>query len=124
MKREPTYDTEFKTLIIRMLTEMAEYGRKIEEKMKAMQTDIKQNVQGNNSEGKETGTQINNVEQKEEINILPEQNEETRIKKNDREEDGSEIGGSRVTSPFPWVKHLAYLLRNRANSQHSRVYED
>ena len=48
-----------------------------------MQTDIKQNVQGNNSEGKETGTQINNVEQKEEINIQPEQNEETRIQKNE-----------------------------------------
>ena len=29
-------DTEFKTLVIRMLTEMVEYGRKIEEKMKAM----------------------------------------------------------------------------------------
>ena len=28
-------DTEFKTLVIRMLTEMVEYGHKIEEKMKA-----------------------------------------------------------------------------------------
>ena len=33
------------------------------------------------SEGKETGIQINNLEQKEEINIQPEQNEETRIQK-------------------------------------------
>ena len=34
-----------------------------------------------NSEGKENRTQINNLEQKEEINIQPEQNEETRIQK-------------------------------------------
>ena len=31
------------------------------------------------SDGKETGTQINSLDQKEEINIQPEQNEETRI---------------------------------------------
>ena len=45
-----------------------------------MQSEIEENVQGTNSDGKETGTQINNLEQKEEINIQPEQNEETRIK--------------------------------------------
>ena len=43
----------------------------------------KGNVQENNSEGKETGTQNNILEQKEEINIQPEQNEETRIQKNE-----------------------------------------
>ena len=37
-------DAEFKTLLIRMLTEMVEYGRKTEEKVKAMKTEIKQNV--------------------------------------------------------------------------------
>ena len=62
---------------------MIEYGRKIEEKMKAMQSEIKKNVQGTNSDGRETGTQINNLEQKEEINIQPEQNEETGIQKNE-----------------------------------------
>ena len=40
-------DAQFKTLVIRMLAEMAEYGRKIEEKGKAMQSEIKKNVQGN-----------------------------------------------------------------------------
>ena len=35
-------DAEFKTLAIRMLTEMLEYGRKIEEKVKAVQSEIKQ----------------------------------------------------------------------------------
>ena len=64
-----------------MLTEMAEYGCKIEEKVKAMKREIKENIQGTNSEGKETGTQTNGLEQKEEINIQPEQNEETRIQK-------------------------------------------
>ena len=34
-----------------------------------MLSEIKENVQGTNSEGKETGTQINDLEQKEEINI-------------------------------------------------------
>ena len=60
---------------------MAEYGHKIEENMKAMQSEIKENIQGTNSEGKETGTQVNGLEQKEDINIQPEQNEEIRIQK-------------------------------------------
>ena len=76
-------DAEFKTLVIRMLTEMVEYGHKIEEKVMAMKSEIKENVQGTNSDGKETGTQINGLEQKEQINIQPEQNEETRIQKNE-----------------------------------------
>ena len=66
-----------------MLTEMVEYGCKIEEKVKAMKSEIKENVQGTNSEGKKTRTQINNLDQKEEINIQPEQKEETRIQKNE-----------------------------------------
>ena len=65
-----------------MLTEIIEYGHKIKEEVKAMQSQIKKNVQGTKSDGKETGTQINGVDQKEEINIQPEQNEETRIQKN------------------------------------------
>ena len=66
-----------------MLTEMVEYGHKIEEKVKGMQTEIKENVQGTNSDRKETGTQINAVDQKEERNIQPEQKEETRIQKHE-----------------------------------------
>ena len=48
-----------------------------------MHSEIKKNIHGTNSEGKETGTQINSLELKEEINIQPEQNEETRIQKNE-----------------------------------------
>ena len=72
-------DAEFKTLVIRMLTEMVEYGCKIEEKVKAMESEIKENVQETNSEGKETRTQTNGLDQKGEINIQPEQNEERKI---------------------------------------------
>ena len=74
-------NAEFKTLAIRKLTELVEYGHKIEEEVKAMQSEVKENVQGTKSEGKEIGTQINNLEQKEEINIQPGQSEETRIPK-------------------------------------------
>ena len=58
-----------------MLTELIELGWK----MKDTQSEIKQNFQGTNSDRKETRTQSNNLEEKEEINIQPEQNEETRI---------------------------------------------
>ena len=74
-------DAQFKTLVIRILTKMVEYGHKIEEKVKAMKSEITENVQGHNSDGKETGTQINSLDHKEEINIQPEQNQERRIKK-------------------------------------------
>ena len=37
-------DAQFKTLVVRMLTEMVEYGRKIEEKVKAIKSEIKENV--------------------------------------------------------------------------------
>ena len=78
-----------------MLTEMAEYDYKIKEKMKAMLRETKENVHGTNSDGKETGTQINSVGQKEESNIQAEQNEETRIQKNEE----------RLRNPWDNFKH-------------------
>ena len=48
-----------------------------------MLNEIRENVQGTNSDGKETGPQINDCDQKEEISIQPEQNEETRIQKHE-----------------------------------------
>ena len=57
-------DAWFKALIIRMLTELVEYSHKLGEKMKSMLSEIKENVQGTNSEGKEIGTPINDLEQK------------------------------------------------------------
>ena len=76
-------DAQFKTLVIRMLTELVEYGCKLEDKVKAMKSEIKGNVQGTNSDGKETRTQINGLDQNEETNIQLEQNEETRIQRNE-----------------------------------------
>ena len=43
---------QFKTLVIRMLTELVECGCKRKKRVKAMQSEIKENVQGTNSEGK------------------------------------------------------------------------
>ena len=49
--------------------------------MKAILREIKNNPQETNSEGKEAGIQINNLEHKEKINIQPKQKNKTRIKK-------------------------------------------
>ena len=51
--------------------------------MKALLSEIKENVQRTNSETNKTKTQIKDLDQKEKINIQPEQNEETRIPKNE-----------------------------------------
>ena len=64
--------------------------------MKDTQNEIKQNIHGTNSDRKETRTQINDLEQKEEINIQPEQNEETRIRKMKRD-----LGTSGTTLDVP-----------------------
>ena len=66
-----------------MLTDLVESVRKTDEKIKPMLRETKENVQGTNSDRKETGIQINGVDQKEERNIQPEKNEETRIQKNE-----------------------------------------
>ena len=67
--------------------------------MKAMKSEIKKNIQGTNSDRKETGTQINGLEQKEERNIQTEQNEETRIQKMRKG-----LGTSGTTLNFPTSK--------------------
>ena len=51
-------DNRIQNMVIRMLTEIIEYGCKMEEKVKAMQGEIKKNIQGTNCEGKETGNKI------------------------------------------------------------------
>ena len=52
-------DAQFKTAVIRKLTELVEFVQKLDEKMKPMLRETKKNVQGTNSDAKETGTQIN-----------------------------------------------------------------
>ena len=39
-------DAQFKTLVIRMLREMVEYGCKIQEEVKGIQSEIKESVHG------------------------------------------------------------------------------
>ena len=65
-------DVQFGTLVIRMLQELTEYFNSIKKMQAAMKfalCKIKKNVQGTNSDGKETRTQINSLDQKDEINI-------------------------------------------------------
>ena len=45
-------DAQFKTLVIKMLTELVEFGLKLDEKMKAMLSEIKENIQGTQSDGR------------------------------------------------------------------------
>ena len=65
-----------------------------------MKSEIRENAQGTNSEGKETGTQINGLEKKEEINIQPKQNEKTRIQNN----------GERLRNLWDNFKHSNILI--------------
>ena len=53
---------KFKTLVIRMLTEIIEFGCKMREEMKTTQSEIKENIQETKSEGREARTRINNLE--------------------------------------------------------------
>ena len=57
-------DAEFKTLVIRMITELIEYGHKMKEQMKATQSEKKQNIQEPTVRGRKPG-QINGLDQKE-----------------------------------------------------------
>ena len=77
-------DSEFKTLVIRMLKELTEYSnqiKKTQEDMKVILSEIKKNLQGTNSGRDETRIKINYLEHKEEISFQPEHLEEKIIKK-------------------------------------------
>ena len=63
--------------------------------MKDTQNEIKQNIQGTNSDRKETRTHINDLEQKEDINIQLAENEEIRIQKDEE----------RLTNLWDNIKH-------------------
>ena len=68
-------DAEFKTLVVRMLKDLTEYGKRIREEMKALLKEIKNNLQETNSREDEVRIHINDLEHKEEISIQPEQQE-------------------------------------------------
>ena len=81
-----------------MLTELAEFGHKLDEKIKAMLSETKENVQGTNSEAKETGTQINIVDQKEETS------KQKRMKKREFKKMRRGLGTSETTLNVPTSK--------------------
>ena len=74
---------------------MADYCHQMEEKVKTMQSEIKENVQGTNSERKEIGTQINVWEQKEETF------NQNRMKKQEFKKMRRCLGTSRTNSDVP-----------------------
>ena len=61
MERANLSDTEHKTLMIGKLRELIEYSHKIKKEMKDTLSEIKKNIQGTNSEGKEARIQINEL---------------------------------------------------------------
>ena len=89
-------DAQFKTLVIRMFTELVEFGCKLDEKMKAMLSEIKENVQGTNSDGKETGTQINGVDQRKKETF-----NQKRMKKQEFKKIRRGLGTSRTSLSIP-----------------------
>ena len=58
-------DGEFKALVIKMLTDLMILVEKWKQKMKDTQSKIKQNIQGTDSDRKETRTQSSDLEKKE-----------------------------------------------------------
>ena len=93
-------DTEFKTLVIRMLKELSEdlsSIKKTQWETKDMLIDIKNNLQGNNSRVDEAENQINDLEHKEAKNNQSEQQEEKRIQKEMRIVEAA----SETTSSIP-----------------------
>ena len=88
-------DAQFKTLVIRKLTELVEFGRKLDGKVKAMLRETKENAQGTNSDAKETGTQINGVDQKKETS------NRKRMKKQEFKKMRRGLGTSRTSLNIP-----------------------
>ena len=93
-------DAQFKTLVITGNHWVLQQHKKDPGSMKVALCELKKNTQGPNTDGKEIRTQINDLEQKEEINIQPEQNEETTIQKKMRRG----LGTSRTTLKIPTSK--------------------
>ena len=89
-------DGEFKALIIKMLIELTELGQNMKEQMKDTQKEIKQNIQGTNSDKKETSIQSNDLEQKEEM-----KSNWNRMKKQESKKMKRGLGISGITWNIP-----------------------
>ena len=89
-------DAQFKTLVIKKLTELVEFGRKLDEKMKVMLRETEENVQGTNGDEKETGTQINGVDQRKKVT-----SNQKRMKKQEFKKMRRGVGTSRTSLNIP-----------------------
>ena len=89
-------DAQFKTLVIRILTELVEYGCKIEEKVKAVQSEIKQNIQEPTATGRKPGlkSMVWSRRKKETFN-------QNRMKKQEFNKMRRGLGTSRISLNFP-----------------------
>ena len=99
-----------------MLTEMVEYGQGIEGKVKAMKSEIKENVQGTNSDGKETGTQIMVW-----IKRKKETFNQNRMKKQEFKKMRRGLGTSRTTSNIPTCESQG-CWKERRKSKELKTY--
>ena len=90
-------DVDSKILVIRKLTELVEFGSKLDEKMEDMLRETKENVQGTNSDGKETRTQIKGMVQKETFN-------QNRMKKQEFKKMRRGLGTSKTSLNVPTSK--------------------
>ena len=89
-------DAQFKTLVIKMLTELVESVQKPDEKMKPMLRETKENVQGTNSDAKESGNQINGVDRRKK-----ETSNQKRVKKQEFRKMRRGLGTSRTSLNIP-----------------------
>ena len=92
-------EAQFKTPVIRLLTELFEFGCKLDKKMKAMLQETKKNRQGTNSEGKETRTQINTWRRRKKETF-----NQKRIKKQEFRKMREGLGTSRTSFNIPTSK--------------------
>ena len=105
-------DAQFKTLVIRKLTQLVEFGCKLDEKMKAMLRETKEDVQGTNSDEKETGTQINVWSRRKE-----ETSNQKRMKKQEFRNMRRGSGTSRTTLNIPTSESQGWQKEKRKSKK-------
>ena len=108
-----------------MHRELSEYGETVRREMKVTLSEIKKNPRGTNSEGKETGIQINDFEHKEEIKIHPNRKKKQKLKKQAKWTSGQDGGIDRYTLPPHTTKRRTRTnlkTKNKQNCQKIQPY--
>ena len=76
-------DAQFKILVIRMLTELVEYGCKLDEKMKAMLSEIKENIREPTVMGRKVGLKSMVWTRRKKETVNQDRMKKTRVQKNE-----------------------------------------